>query len=865
MEITKQDYPQAGKKRMLFKKLTKILKLALLCIALLILIIPAILIFYEDEIKSGVIAAMNKHLNTKVLVDGKNIDITFLQTFPNTTLRFRNISVLGSDPRYTDTLIRMTSLKLHFSLWDVLNKNYKIHEIRADDLYINAIRRSDGSENWNFLKKKDTATVTSKGDNIFQIKKITIHKGYWIFRDEKKKIHLRHIPDEVITSWDQRNNNEFHIRIQWDGKWEKIFVSEKKYPSFSSFNLSSELEKNREVFTLSQTTLKLNDMKFSLQGQFLADTTFHKATISFEGKQIHLTEMMALFFDKLNSFPEIKNPLDVKGHWKMNEKSWEVSSTILSKNTEIQYPSWKSTLRDLNFEARLEAGDKIPGFLKIDSIKGKWNERIFNASLEWNDFSNPYIKINYEGIIPYEVFLTLSGADSIFETTGELKAKILLQCNHKQFDKKDLLSDTRLELTLEPKHWSIRNKITDGKITLDSGVIFSDHEKVKVENMMVNMGTNRFKLDGTWKKWMTFLSSAPELELNGRIEFDTWNLKQWTEEISRWYLRGSSASGSKDTSSGSAVMPYRILASVHAKEMIYNQFNAEDVYMDMDWKDHQIFAEEIRMNCLGGNIQGAVRLDLTPSGFHLMTEGSFNNIFLDKTLKSFEQFGQQTLTDKHVQGMADGQFVLKGSWNYNYECILSSLTAQSEFTLRKGRLKNFEPLKALSRFIDLEDLNDIRFEDISSSLRIEKENIHIARTQIKNSALNITLEGTHGFNQVIDYRISLLLSELLHRKSKKFREEFLPDEQNKRKAFIRIYGPIDQLKFTFDKQGYKEKIKEDFKAQKNELRNLIREEIFGKKDSTAKPKTSQQFELEEHPKQQQKPASKKKNEEEDDY
>jgi hypothetical protein len=285
----------------------------------------------------------------------------------------------------------------------------------------------------------------------------------------------------------------------------------------------------------------------------------------------------------------------------------------------------------------------------------------------------------------------------------------------------------------------------------------------------------------------------------------------------------------------------------------------------MDWKDHQIFAEEIRMNCLGGNIQGAVRLDLTPSGFHLMTEGLFNNIFLDKTLKSFEQFGQQTLTDKHVQGMADGQFVLKGSWNYNYECILSSLTAQSEFTLRKGRLKNFEPLKALSRFIDLEDLNDIRFEDISSSLRIEKENIHIARTQIKNSALNITLEGTHGFNQVIDYRISLLLSELLHRKSKKFREEFLPDEQNKRKAFIRIYGPIDQLKFTFDKQGYKEKIKEDFKAQKNELRNLIREEIFGKKDSTAKPKTSQQFELEEHPKQQQKPASKKKNEEEDDY
>ncbi|MFN6039149.1 MAG: hypothetical protein ACK452_11830, partial [Bacteroidota bacterium] len=58
------------------------------------------------------------------------------------------------------------------------------------------------------------------------------------------------------------------------------------------------------------------------------------------------------------------------------------------------------------------------------------------------------------------------------------------------------------------------------------------------------------------------------------------------------------------------------------------------------------------------------------------------------------------------------------------------------------------------------------------------------------------------------------------------------DPENKRKIFIRIYGNLDDIHYKYDRASVKQKIKEDIKAEKNNLKNILREE-FGwfKKDT----------------------------------
>ena len=139
------------------------------------------------------------------------------------------------------------------------------------------------------------------------------------------------------------------------------------------------------------------------------------------------------------------------------------------------------------------------------------------------------------------------------------------------------------------------------------------------------------------------------------------------------------------------------------------------------------------------------------------------------------------------------------------------------------------------------------------------------------------LWGKHGFDNVIDYHIQLLLSEILSKKKRantNFDEELSlveNDPENRRSVFIVMSGPIDNPTIKYDKKGAKEKIKQDLKQEKQTLKNILKEE-FGlfKKDSTKLKeieKANQNFKIQfgDDPKKKDKPLTPKKKEDDDDF
>ena len=105
---------------------------------------------------------------------------------------------------------------------------------------------------------------------------------------------------------------------------------------------------------------------------------------------------------------------------------------------------------------------------------------------------------------------------------------------------------------------------------------------------------------------------------------------------------------------------------------------------------------------------------------------------------------------------------------------------------------------------------------------------------MKNNALNLTVSGTHTFENVLDYNIKLSLSELLSKKRKPQPNEF-GEEDVKTKGinlYLSIKGPLDKLKFTFDRRGAKEQLKQDIKVEKENIKEILRQEFGVKKDTS---------------------------------
>ncbi|MBL7936338.1 MAG: hypothetical protein JNM51_11090, partial [Bacteroidia bacterium] len=219
-----------------------------------------------------------------------------------------------------------------------------------------------------------------------------------------------------------------------------------------------------------------------------------------------------------------------------------------------------------------------------------------------------------------------------------------------------------------------------------------------------------------------------------------------------------------------------------------------------------------------------------------------------------------------------------GTWDKKLNADLNSINVSSSILIERGELIGFKPLESLAKYIDVNELRHIKFSTLQSAVEIKNRIITIPKTSIKSNAINLELWGKHTFDNMIDYHIQLLLSELLAKKPRKnndFDEELSlveNDPENRRSVFVLMTGPIDNPTIKYDRKGAKEKIKEDIKQEKQNLKQLLKEEFgFFKKDSTKTketPKANQTFQIqigEEKPKDNKPLQPKKKEEEEDDF
>src|ERR1035437_6327629 len=76
--------------------------------------------YYQNEVKDFVIAELNKQLNTKIIVEGKNIDFTVIKNFPYASVDFKNVKALDAiESKNKDTLFKAGKISFQVNIVDV--------------------------------------------------------------------------------------------------------------------------------------------------------------------------------------------------------------------------------------------------------------------------------------------------------------------------------------------------------------------------------------------------------------------------------------------------------------------------------------------------------------------------------------------------------------------------------------------------------------------------------------------------------------------------------------------------------------------------------------------------------------------------
>jgi hypothetical protein len=283
----------------------------------------------------------------------------------------------------------------------------------------------------------------------------------------------------------------------------------------------------------------------------------------------------------------------------------------------------------------------------------------------------------------------------------------------------------------------------------------------------------------------------------------------------------------------------------------YEKFEAANITGEVEIKNQQAIVSDTKLSTMNGYAEFDAFADNSKGTFDVVLQSKLHNINVNKMFNQFNNFGQATLLEKNINGILNSEIEFSGSWNNALEPDLNSIKSNINLTIDRGELIDFKPLQSLSKFVDVQELQKIKFSKLQSLIEIKDKTIFLPNTSIKNSVLNLNFYGSHTFNNEINYHIELLISELLAKKRKNKDNDFGPienDPQNKRSAFILMTGTIDKPIIKYDRKGLKDNIKNDLKEEKQNLKQLLKEELgLFKKDTIAvknKDKSNQKFELE---------------------
>lgn len=829
------------------KHIKKVLKYALISLGSLIVLFFAtcfiIVFFYEQEIKDYIVAAINKNLRTEIKVD--QINFTLLKKFPDASVEFSSVLMRSTkDLRKadfkdykTDTLLSAKKIFLQFNILDIFNKRYKLKKIQIEKGRICLFADNSGRDNFHFWKPDKSSDTSS-----FQLKlkKITFKDIQFLFVDKAKKITLSAHSKYFVLSGDF-SSDSYAMSTSGELFADKFTMDDVNFIKSEDLSVDLNLKVHNNEFLIEKGLLKVADFKLAISGKIKIDKK-NSIDLFIKGKDIDIQSFISLLPDKYSRF---KEDYDSEGNFYFEthilgtpdsvnfvhlETKFGIKNGTVSKNDS------KLKLTDVCLEGMYSNGIEntaTSSFLKLDNFKAAIGTSKISGIFLLQNFNHYKIDFNAIADIKLNEAQDFFHFDTIQSIDGTMKANVKFSGNinnPKKFSTEDFRNSVSSgTLILEKVNLNLKNQPVH--YTGINGIFTFDNNDLEINSLQLKVQDNDFTIHGMLRNVLCyFMIPDQKYSVEGDVRCSKLNVGQ--------LLRENSSNSKTDIK---VILPEDISfnVSLDVKDFVFDKFNAKNVVSYVSYNSHTFTIENISFQTLQGNLSGSATITQNAAENLLIKMNSkLQNIDIQNLFTVFNNFGQNFIQDKNLKGLVTAEVNLSSEWKNNLTCDMKKLVVVSNVVINNGELNDFKPMEELARFVDLNELKNIRFSEIKNDIFIKDEKITIPQMDINSSAMNVTLSGEQTFDSKIDYRLKVLLSDVLFKKagkSKKENEEFgvIEDDGLGRKSlYLIISGTTDNFKIRYDTKKVKENIKEAVKEEKMNLKNILNEE-FGlfKKDS----------------------------------
>jgi len=771
---------------------------------------------YKDQIIRQLVRELNKSLLTKI--DVEYIDLDLWESFPKINLVLNHVLVFESN-KATKVLGKFESIHLGFSLTDLIHQNFEFNNLRLVNGNVDLIIDTNGDTNYQIIKPGKGEERTTFVLNRFSLDSIEIR-----YRDFTKSTDLKLLSQRITGAL--RFDEVYQIQLQGSLYSDYILLSETKYLQNKLLQLNGALiySISPKLVEFQNLGLLIEQSEFDISGIYNLDLSTVDLAISSRNstlnnlKNLIKNESVSKKIESYQGKGIVEFTSILKGPVSRNKMPLFKGELTL-KNGSISYPEVQSEISGISIEGFFEIPDlksTTKASLILTTIDAQFEGKTISGDLRIKNFSSPLVVLNFNGSINLRSLLTFYPMVKIENASGKVDFDLSYENSIEKENDFHLTGEVDLENV--EINYSDRLPLSE----LNGNLLFNNKD-IALNHFTGKFGNSDFRLNGFFKNIIGYLNQDNSII---GIEAD---LKSDFIDIDELLLSNNqSLQGDYSFS----ISPNLFLAiNCDLKSLRFRRFTASNLTGQLNLKDRIALAKDISAETLGGSINLSGLVNATKSKLEVTSYTKLKSIHIDSLFYVFENFNQDWLVDSNLKGQINAEWEAEMLFDEYLNLFSEDLITDISITIMNGELNNFEPIMGLSKYVEDEDLSDLRFSQIVNDIHIEDEVIILPEMKVSSNITEITFSGTHTFKQQIDYRVAVPF----RLKKRKNRDEFFgaieEDKSGQTLLFLKIQGSTENYDIFYDTESVKRKIVADLKKEVEELKQAFRKRGEKKQES----------------------------------
>lgn len=761
----------------------------------------------KKEVLSSILSQLNKNLNGEITATG--MEPTLLKSFPGVSVSLNGVLLRDSlYNQHKHDLLKAKDINVSLNVLSLIFGNVNINQIAINDASIYLYTDTTGYSNTSIFKSKAAKEEKSDSKSTdFAVKKIDLNRVNLVV-DNKKRFKLFNFNIDQIqgrlkypdSGWTGRIRLRTMVNSFAFNTRKGSFLKDKVLDG----TLSAHYSKKEQAVILDPEVLKIGEHPFKIGAKIdLANSGFN---ISIAVDKILFRDVALLLSPNISSKLlkfGIEKPIDIRGNI-VDDGSGKYGDPLIKvgikvRDNVVSIPAGKLTAA--NFDGSFTNQDTVGGIIGDENSSIKFHNltaKYFNAPLKIDTFTvNNLSRPIATGLVTSQ--FPLSNLNNSLGTND--------------FEFKNGTADLKLYCKADIDNFRFTKPVVSGAIKIANADILYIPRKLHLVKSALNINFNQNDLsikDGHFQLGKSELNVNCSIANFANLYYTDpdkiiVNLNMYSPQLylseflpflgPRTVKKKSKSSGGMKTASkelSNVLEVSKMNIQLKVDKAIYDKFTAKNLNADISLRGSGIYFNKISVAHAGGQLALNGNI-IQESGSNLFKiDSKISHVSVKDFFYSFDNFGQNTITNKNIQGYLSSLVNISGRISHSGKILPRSINGKVVFNLKNAALVNFDPMVKVGKFAFANrNLSDVKIKNLDGTLLVKGDKVEIKPMQVNSSALNFNVKGIYALNAGTNVEMDIPL------RNPKGDENLT----NKEKREARMRGIVLHLKAIDDEKG----------------------------------------------------------------